>query len=72
MNEELLKNIAIEIEKACPFDCPCENNCQAANDEECMNRILNWLNSEECTDTIIRWVRLGLKLQNTDFEGDLL
>ena len=62
MNEEILKKMAIEIEKSCACNCPCGHNCMARDDEECMDRILNWLKSTECTDTILGWIRLGLKL----------
>ncbi len=60
MSEELLMKIAVEIEKSCACGCPCSKGCVAGNDEECMDRILNWLKTEECTDTIIGWVKLGL------------
>lgn len=60
MNEELLKKMAIEIQNSCPYNCPCGENCKVANDEECMDRILNWLKSEECIDTVVGWVKSAL------------
>lgn len=59
MNKNLLNSIASVISDSCP-NCPCGKHCGVATDEECMDRILNWLNSEECVDTIGNLVKFAL------------
>lgn len=42
--EEVLLKIAKAIEKQCGNGgCPCHENCDVYSDEDCMNRIINWL-----------------------------
>lgn len=42
--EEILMKLAKKIEKGCGTGlCPCSEDCCVYTDEECMDRIINWL-----------------------------
>lgn len=54
MNEytsEILHTIAHAIYDKCP-DCPCHEGCDVNTDDDCFQRILNWL---ECIVLDIDW-----------------
>ena len=40
--DEILYAIAHAIYDKCP-DCPCSNDCNVDTDDDCLQRILNWL-----------------------------
>lgn len=43
--EEALKKIAEAISNKCVGGCPCRNGCEVYSDEECINRIIDWIKS---------------------------
>lgn len=44
--DDMLMKIAIAIEEKCGDGaCPCKKDCKVFTDEDCINRIINWLQS---------------------------
>ena len=50
--EEMLTKIAIAIEEKCGAGCcPCLEDCNVYSDEECFDKLMNWLKSAISDDT---------------------
>ena len=44
--DDMLMKIAIAIEEKCgEGSCPCKKGCNVFSDEDCLDRIINWLKS---------------------------
>lgn len=44
--DEMLMKIAIAIEEKCgDMGCPCKEGCNVFSDEDCIDRIIDWLKS---------------------------
>ena len=44
--DEMLMKIAVAIEEKCgEGSCPCKCGCEVFSDEDCIDRIIDWLKS---------------------------